>query len=960
MLRLLARVFGPRPTTDRQGRRTKRARLPLTVEALEGRCVPATLQVVNGVLTYTAGAGVVNNLTIAQNVVGYILRDTAETINVLGVLDAAGSGTHTVLLYAGAVPPAGMNINLGDGADRLLIDETYDAISVKAGDGSDLIDVGQFGGGDLSAIQAPVTVDGEGGIDTLRVNDLAGTVGRSYVVTAAKVTEAGGLDVSYVGTDNLIVNAGAAPLTSFFSDLFSIRSTAADTRTTLNGSGATAFTVGHVVNTLDDIKGPLILNGGAETAPLNQLVLLDQNAIAGHSYTLRADNAVARSGGTLIAYRNVGALWLFTSNFADTVAVLGTPADTVASLNLGGGNDRVTLGNANSLDGFSSTLVVNGGSETDTIILNDQGEADANRYIVTATDVTRDGLGLLYYENAEGLTLNAGAADDLVRVASTTAAAPVTLKTGGGNDRVEVGSLDFPPQLGTILGGVTVDGQGGSDYLGLFDYGSSPLTLSGDGTALVPVDYTVTATSVSRTQAAPVAYAGVEYLDVTVASTSPIFFNTFTADGNDVFVKSTSAATRLFIGAAGSYTVTVGSDAGSLDPIRGSLDVYHQGALAALVLNDLGDANANSYTITDTGVARSGAAGISYQWSGAEPTLYTTTLSLYAGAFGDSVLVTSTSDAVRVTLDMGGGSDTVTIGGTAAAGAPTPLLAIASPVVIHGGAGADAIVVNDLDPGTAPVFGGAYTITASNLSRSVRKILVYDATAERLTLNAGSGGDLVNVESTRAETAVVVRSGPGDDTFKVSSSAVQAGVVTFDGQGGTDTLDYSADTAGVRVNLALGTATGIAGGVSNIENVTGGQGDDILVGDDLANVLRGGAGRDILIGRGGADQLFGEAGDDLLIGGSTAHDLVPARLEDLMREWGRTGLTGPPQVKYATRVNDLLGITPGGLNGTTTLNLSQVSDDGAADTLDGGSELDWFFALGADSVLAPEPTERVN
>src|SRR5262249_24581275 len=190
----------------------------------------------------------------------------------------------------------------------------------------------------------------------------------------------------------------------------------------------------------------------------------------------------------------------------------------------------------------------------------------------------------------------------------------------------------------------------GSDYLGLFDYGSTPLILNGDGTAFVPVDYTVTATSVSRTQTAPVAYAGVENLDVVVASTPLLFFDPFTADGNDVFVKSTSIATRLFVGTAGSYTVTVGSDARSLDPIRGSLTVYHQGSLAALVLNDQGDANANSYTVTDASVARSGAALISYQWTGTEPPLYPTTLTLNAGAFGDTVAVTSTSGAVPVTL----------------------------------------------------------------------------------------------------------------------------------------------------------------------------------------------------------------------------------------------------------------------------------------------------------------------
>src|SRR5262249_15602559 len=144
-----------------------------------------------------------------------------------------------------------------------------------------------------------------------------------------------------------------------------------------------------------DIKGPLILNGGAAMAPLNQLVILDQNASAAHSYTLRTDNILARSGGTVIAYSNVGDLSLFTSNFADSVAVLGTSADTVAHLDLGGGNDWVTLGTAAiSLDGFFSTLGVDGGSGIDTIVLNDQGDANANAYSVTATDVMRNGHGL--------------------------------------------------------------------------------------------------------------------------------------------------------------------------------------------------------------------------------------------------------------------------------------------------------------------------------------------------------------------------------------------------------------------------------------------------------------------------------------------------------------------------------------------------------------------------------------
>src|SRR3712207_8154600 len=51
------------------------------------------------------------------------------------------------------------------------------------------------------------------------------------------------------------------------------------------------------------------------------------------------------------------------------------------------------------------------------------------------------------------------------------------------------------------------------------------------------------------------------------------------------------------------------------------------------------------------------------------------------------------------------------------------------------------------------------------------------------------------------------------------------------------------------------------------ENVTGGSGNDILIGDSNANELTGNGGNDILVGKGGNDTIWGNAGMDLLIGG---------------------------------------------------------------------------------------------
>lgn len=56
----------------------------------------------------------------------------------------------------------------------------------------------------------------------------------------------------------------------------------------------------------------------------------------------------------------------------------------------------------------------------------------------------------------------------------------------------------------------------------------------------------------------------------------------------------------------------------------------------------------------------------------------------------------------------------------------------------------------------------------------------------------------------------------------------------------------------------------IAQGVT-LENAIGGRGDDILVGNDVANNLVGGAGNDVLWGGLGADLLVGGEGDDTFI-----------------------------------------------------------------------------------------------
>src|SRR5262249_50153336 len=68
----------------------------------------------------------------------------------------------------------------------------------------------------------------------------------------------------------------------------------------------------------------------------------------------------------------------------------------------------------------------------------------------------------------------------------------------------------------------------------------------------------------------------------------------------------------------------------------------------------------------------------------------------------------------------------------------------------------------------------------------------------------------------------------------------------------SSTRDYSQYGEAVTVNLAEGTATGLAG-VSGVANVIGTPFDDVIIGNSEANMLRGLGGKTILVGFDGAD-----------------------------------------------------------------------------------------------------------
>jgi Ca2+-binding RTX toxin-like protein len=110
--------------------------------------------------------------------------------------------------------------------------------------------------------------------------------------------------------------------------------------------------------------------------------------------------------------------------------------------------------------------------------------------------------------------------------------------------------------------------------------------------------------------------------------------------------------------------------------------------------------------------------------------------------------------------------------------------------------------------------------------------------------------------------------GPGPDTFHAEVSA--DGNDTISGGTSKDLVSYRQRTVGVTVFIG-GSDNGETGVehdfiADDIEQIEGGEGDDLLVGSSGKNRIDGWGGKDEIVGGGRADRLFGGAGNDYLFG----------------------------------------------------------------------------------------------
>jgi hypothetical protein len=236
----------------------------------------------------------------------------------------------------------------------------------------------------------------------------------------------------------------------------------------------------------------------------------------------------------------------------------------------------------------------------------------------------------------------------------------------------------------------------------------------------------------------------------------------------------------------------------------------------------------------------------------------------------------------------------------------------------------------NLTTGKATGVGGTASGIVALVGGSGTNTLTGPAGTNTWTLAGANAG---NLNGSLTFTAFAnLNGGSGTNYFVFADQQGVTGKIT--GGSGVNRLDYTAYSTGIYVNLRTRVATG-TGGISGIQQVYGGQGNDILVGTGSGIVLQDLAGNNLIIGGSGQATIDSGSDQDIVIAGTTKYDTNASALAAIEAYWSDTS------IPEATRVAQLSG--SGTPTGHYKLNPSTVTHATASDTLVLGSANDWLF-----------------
>ncbi len=367
-----------------------------------------------------------------------------------------------------------------------------------------------------------------------------------------------------------------------------------------------------------------------------------------------------------------------------------------------------------------------------------------------------------------------------------------------------------------------------------------------------------------------------EMLGLVTGTSVQIYGN---SDDDIIPLTYTVSPTSIDTG-AGDDIIFLGSNAtpgsnidGNVQNILEFIDIDGGAGSDSLYLDITGDVDGVTGTVTENSIT-----GFNMGADGWVQYIRIENLNLGLGS-GDDVLNIQGTPAGNITnLNTGAGDDVINI----SSDSPTnsgDLDDINGTINLDAGAGSNTLNVGDAGSAAADTN---VTIADSSISGLAPADINYTATSGSfeggINIIFGTGNDIITVESVRSETLTILNGNAGDDTVTLEAT-VTDGRLEIHGDAGTDEVDASAVPVGAELVII---------GEEGADTLTGGQGDDVIFGDEAVitrdadytitriesndhgigdnDVITGNDGDDIVVGGFGSDTVTGGTGDDIVIG----------------------------------------------------------------------------------------------
>jgi hypothetical protein len=406
---------------------------------------------------------------------------------------------------------------------------------------------------------------------------------------------------------------------------------------------------------------------------------------------------------------------------------------------------------------------VQGGGGTDDLVLWDDFSTESDDTVINTATVAHPNMaGVNWGSGVENLSFEGAQGNNTFFLQTSAPGTRVHVNAYGGNDAMWIAN-----NTGNIANTAAAGFAGG--------VGSDTIYLDDDDFGFGST-YTITATTLARTNWPGMNYDTIETINVYAQNDN----NTFDVSG------TTAGCTTFVYSNNGNDTFNVGG--GDLDAnIRGNLQLFGQAGSDAIAYDDTADAGGTDQHLL--GNAFKKLVHNTVNPASAVTTMDTVEQVTVRGSntTGDFIKVDSTLLGVNTILQGNGGNDAITI---CALTVQRDLTAIQGPITLDGGAGSDAVVVND----DSSMASDSYDIGATLQHPGAANITRVDGTIEQFTLNAASGNNTFNVEGTPVTLAGTfsINASNGNDAIRISPGFRQlfniGGHIVVSGGAGTDSV----------------------------------------------------------------------------------------------------------------------------------------------------------------------------